>query len=110
MSNNEKTFTHYRIGDFAKYLGVTSDFLKHYEEAGLIDVVQRASGYRYYPFNQAARVIEYMRLRNYGVTVKEMNGVLTGNSGALSHSSMSARAIYGSPCGASMVSWRRMKN
>ena len=51
MSNNEKTFTHYRIGDFAKYLGVTSDFLKHYEEAGLIDVVQRASGYRYYPFN-----------------------------------------------------------
>lgn len=68
MSNNEKTFTHYRIGDFAKYLGVTSDFLKHYEEAGLIDVVQRASGYRYYPFNQAARVIEYMRLRNYGVT------------------------------------------
>lgn len=80
MSNNEKTFTHYRIGDFAKYLGVTSDFLKHYEEAGLIDVVQRASGYRYYPFNQAARVIEYMRLRNYGVTVKEMNGVLTGNS------------------------------
>lgn len=55
MSNNEKTFTHYRIGDFAKYLGVTSDFLKHYEEAGLIDVVQRASGYRYYPFNLSSR-------------------------------------------------------
>lgn len=80
MNDNGKTFKHYRIGDFAKYLGVTSDFLKHYEEAGLIDVVQRVSGYRYYPFDQSARVIEYMRLRNYGVTVKEMHGVLTGNA------------------------------
>lgn len=80
MHDDDKMFKRYRIGDFAKYLGVTSDFLKHYEEAGLINVVQRASGYRYYPFDQSARVIEYMRLRNYGVTVKEMKGVLTGNA------------------------------
>lgn len=80
MHDDDKIFKRYRIGDFAKYLGVTSDFLKHYEEAGLINVVQRASGYRYYPFDQSARVIEYMRLRNYGVTVKEMKGVLTGNA------------------------------
>lgn len=84
MNTNDNSdnpgFKHYRIGDFAKFCGVTSDFLKHYEEAGLINVVQRESGYRYYPFDQSARIIEYMRLRNYGVTVKEMQGVLKGGA------------------------------
>lgn len=70
----------YRIGDFARCLGVTADFLKHYENAGLIDVRQHDNGYRYYPFDQSARIIEYLRLRNYGVTVKEMGDFLTGNA------------------------------
>ena len=38
----------YRIGDFAEYMGVTPDFLKHYSENGLLDVHQRENGYRYY--------------------------------------------------------------
>lgn len=66
----------YRIGDFARHLGVTSDFLKHYEQAGLLQAHQRESGYRYFAFDQSARVIEYMRLRNYGVSVKDMNDML----------------------------------
>ena len=70
-------YKHYRIGDFAKALGVTSDFLKHYEQAGLLQVEHREGGYRFYPFNQSGRIIEYLRLRNYGVTVKDMQGVLT---------------------------------
>lgn len=28
----------YRIGDYARYMGVTPDFLKHYEENGLLEV------------------------------------------------------------------------
>ncbi|WP_443744062.1 MerR family transcriptional regulator [Sutterella sp.] len=68
----------YRIGDFARYMGVTSEFLKHYQESGLIDVNQRASGYRYYRFDQSARILQYMRLRNYGMSLKEMSGFLTG--------------------------------
>ncbi len=71
---------HYRIGDFARYLGITADYLKHYEDQGLLSVRQREGGYRYYPFDQSARIIEYMRLRNYGVTVKEMNGMLATNA------------------------------
>lgn len=67
----------YRIGDFARHLGVTTDFLKHYENAGLIDVCQHENGYRYYPFDQAARIIEYRRLRNYGVTLREMEELLS---------------------------------
>ncbi len=69
---DKKTLKKYRIGEFAHYLGVTADFLKHYEEHGLLEVEQTESGYRYYSFEQSARVLEYMRLKNYGVGVKEM--------------------------------------
>ena len=48
MATKKKTdCRQYRIGDFARYLGVTAEFLKHYQESGLLDVTQRASGYRY---------------------------------------------------------------
>ncbi|MDY4163709.1 MAG: MerR family transcriptional regulator [Sutterella sp.] len=66
----------YRIGDFARFLGVTPDFLKHYEEQGLLDVQHRGSGYRFYYFEETARVLEYMRLRNYGTSVRDMSGML----------------------------------
>ena len=77
MATKKKTdCRQYRIGDFARYLGVTAEFLKHYQESGLLDVTQRApsrvaeSGYRYYGFDQSARILQYMRLRNYGISVK----------------------------------------
>ena len=53
----------YRIGDYARYMGVTPDFLKHYEENGLLAVHYTSSGYRYYDFDQSSRILEYMRLR-----------------------------------------------
>ena len=43
----------YRIGDFAKYMGVTPDFLKHYEEQGLVHASHRNGGYRFYDFQQS---------------------------------------------------------
>ena len=46
-------------------MGVTPDFLKHYEECGLLDVHHRENGYRYFNFDQCSRIREYMRLRNY---------------------------------------------
>ena len=49
---------HYRIGTFADYLCVSRSFLKHYEEEDLIRVVQQDNGYRYYPFPEAARILE----------------------------------------------------
>ncbi len=63
----------YRIGDFARYLGVTPDFLKHYENNGLLTVSHKPSGYRYFSFDETCRVLEYFRLRNYGFSVKEMH-------------------------------------
>ncbi len=32
----KKDIKQYRIGDYAHYMGVTSDFLKHYEQFHLI--------------------------------------------------------------------------
>lgn len=66
----------YRIGDFAKYLGVTPDLLKHYEELGLVQSVRRDSGYRYYSFNETMVLIESIRLRNFGLTLREISEIL----------------------------------
>ena len=38
----------YSIGDYAKYLGVTPDFLKHYEQFRIVSSKPRENGYRYY--------------------------------------------------------------
>lgn len=71
---------YYRIGDFAKFMGVTPYFLKHYESHGLLQVHQHTdSNYRFYAFDQAPRILEYMRLRNYGVAVKDMDALLRSN-------------------------------
>lgn len=70
----------YRIGDFAKYMGVTPDFLKHYEEQGLVHASHRNGGYRFYDFQQSARILEYMRLRNCGVPLKDIRTMLSSTS------------------------------
>ena len=75
MEQNSK-IRQYRIGEYAKYMGVTPDFLKHYEQYHLVTSVTRESGYRYYPFNQAIQILECMRLRNYGITLKDMEVIL----------------------------------
>ena len=70
----------YRIGDFAKYLGVTPDLLKHYEDMGIIQSQRSESGYRYYPFHTTTLLIESIRLRNYGFTLREIQEVLQAHS------------------------------
>ena len=62
----------YRIGEYASYMGVTPDFLKHYEKKHIISADVQDSGYRYYRFRESCRILECMRLRNYGFTVRDM--------------------------------------
>ena len=81
---DEKRKTQYRIGEFAHRIGVTPDFLKHYEDAHLINSVRSENGYRYFAFEQTPRVFECIRLRNFGVPVREMGQFfhdLNGESG-----------------------------
>ncbi len=72
MDHDKRGPKRYRIGDFARGVGVTADFLKHYQESGLLEAHRTPSGYRYYSFEQSARVIDYLRLRNYGVSIRAM--------------------------------------
>jgi DNA-binding transcriptional MerR regulator len=80
MKQPKSPRTNYRIAEFAEYMGVTPNFLKHYEECGLLDVHHRENGYRYFNFDQCSRILEYMRLRNYGVTVMEMRSMLMADA------------------------------
>ena len=66
----------YRIGEYAKYLGVTPDFLKHYEEMGIIHSSRSESGYRYYSFHTTIELIESIRLRNYGIPLREIRELM----------------------------------
>ncbi|MBQ2991604.1 MAG: MerR family transcriptional regulator [Clostridia bacterium] len=66
----------YRIGDYAKYLGVTPDFLKHYEQFRIVSSEPRENGYRYYPFSQSYRILESMRLRGYGLPLRDIDAAL----------------------------------
>ena len=67
----------YRIGEYAKYLGVTPDLLKHYEELGVLQPERTEKGYRYYSFQTTMVLIESIRLRNYGMTLREISEILT---------------------------------
>ena len=66
----------YRIGDYAKYLGVTPDFLKHYEQFRIVSSEQKDNGYRYYPFGQSYKILESMRLRGYGLPLRDIDAAL----------------------------------
>ena len=70
----------YRIGEYAKYLGVTPDLLKHYEDMGIIQSARSESGYRYYAFQTTLFLIECIRLRNYGLTLREIQEILNRHS------------------------------
>ena len=77
----------YRIGDFARELGVTPDFLKYCEHKGVITPLAEPNGYRYYEFTQAAPVIEYMKLKNQAFTGEEIYDILHESSfeGSFTH-------------------------
>lgn len=66
----------YKIGEFSKYMGVTPDFLKHYEQYGLIQPYTTESNYRYYSFEKAAEIIECVRFKNWGFSLKEMKNLI----------------------------------
>lgn len=73
---------HYKIGEFAKNLGVSTGFLKHHEKYGLLKPKVADSGYRYYEFHQAMLVVQCIRLQNMGFTSKEISDILNHTASA----------------------------
>ena len=62
----------YAIGDFAKKAGVSTHFLKFYEEKGILHPKVQGNGYRYYDIRDASLVLECRRMKNMGLSVKEI--------------------------------------
>lgn len=74
--DREKEKKPYRIGEYARYMGLTPDFLKHYEQFGLVTPRIAENGYRYYPFHESSRLMDCLSLRGYGVPLRDMRGML----------------------------------
>lgn len=74
-------------------MGVTPDFLKHYEHMGLIDPETKENGYRYYSFFRSPYILECMRLRNYGFTLREMREILYQDDLAVIKEKMAQQAL-----------------
>lgn len=66
----------YRIGDYARFMGVSTDLLKHYEKFGLIHSEPTENGYRYYRFQESVPLLECRKLQNYGLPLREMDVLL----------------------------------
>lgn len=62
----------YAIGDFAKKAGVSTHFLKFYEEKGILHPRVQENGYRYYDIRDASLVLEYFRMKNMGLSVRQI--------------------------------------
>ena len=65
-----------KIGEFCSMLGVTPDFVKHYEKYGLIQPVSSESGYRYFRSEDCANVIECLKYRSLGFSLSEMANLI----------------------------------
>lgn len=63
---------HYRIGEFARELGVTPDFLKYCEKQGILRPHVEKNGYRYYEFAESAVTLEYLKMKNQGFSAKQI--------------------------------------
>lgn len=62
----------YKIGEFAREMGVSQDMIKHYEKYGIIKPeIDEQTNYRYFNINQGEKIIESKKYRNLGFTIKE---------------------------------------
>lgn len=70
----------YKVGEFAKNLGVSTGFLKHHEKYGLLKPYVSESGYRYYDFPQAKLAFQCLRLQKMGFTSKDIADILNNTT------------------------------
>jgi DNA-binding transcriptional MerR regulator len=70
-----------RIGDFSKLSRVSVKTLRFYDEMGLLKPVEvdRFTGYRYYEFDQLARLYRILALKDLGFSLEEIGHLLEGD-------------------------------
>ncbi len=68
----------YKIGDFANYLGVTPDLIKHYEKYDIIQGIKHEhTKYRYYSFWQSSVILYSKMYQNMGFSLKEISQLIS---------------------------------
>ncbi|GAA4370182.1 MerR family transcriptional regulator [Paeniglutamicibacter cryotolerans] len=71
----------YGIGDLARHAGITSRALRHYHSLGLLLPSRTApNGYRYYGGNELLRLQRILLLRDLGLGLDAIAGVLDGQT------------------------------
>ena len=71
---------HYRIGEFAKRMGVSPHFLKYYEESGILKPDTHENRYRFYDMWDASIILECKQMKNMGFSVKESHKIITDST------------------------------
>src|SRR3974390_2041360 len=82
------------IGELAKALGLTTRTLRYWEEVGIIESVQRADGAtRGYTPYYVRRIKFIMKLKELGLTIKEMQDLYVAYGEAKQTDKMVPRLI-----------------
>ena len=78
MNSNEEENQIIAIGDLAKIVGLTTRTLRYWEEVGIIESEERADGANrgYSPY-YVRRIKFIIKLKELGLTIKEMQGLYT---------------------------------
>ncbi len=72
---------YWRIGDFSKKIGVSSEFLKYYDKQNLIKPIWKDEmSYRYYADFQTVHLNEYYRLSRIGLSLNESKRLIQTGS------------------------------
>jgi DNA-binding transcriptional MerR regulator len=74
----------FRIGEFSRIARVSARLLRYYDELGLLrpGVVDPSSGYRYYTSAQLQRLNRILVLRDLGLTLEQIGGVIDQEASA----------------------------
>lgn len=74
----------FRIGEFSRIARVSARLLRYYDELGLLKpgVVDAASGYRYYTSSQLQRLNRILVLRDLGLSLEQIGGVIDQDASA----------------------------
>src|SRR5689334_12145516 len=74
----------FRIGEFSRIARVSARLLRYYDELGLLrpGVVDPSSGYRYYTSAQLQRLNRILVLRDLGLSLEQIGGVIDQEASA----------------------------
>lgn len=77
-----RKFKRYKISKFCKYMGVTTDTVKHYQNYGILQPeIDPENNYRYYNITHGERIIVSRKYRNLGFNMEETKELITKKSG-----------------------------